>query len=231
MPWRAGVPAVPVRDVVVHPRDLDLVVGTHGRGVLIVDDVRPLQELALHGTPSGLTVFAPSPAIAAGTHEAIGYRSTGHAMQFGTMRPYGALLTFWFDGENAPYTVEIEDAQGTRVAELSGRARAGMNRVVWNLRLEFEDAPGARPTALPGLYTVRVQVEEQRAQADLEVLPDPRRPHDADARVAKLAAVRLAGQRLAATMEARSGIRALQRDLIACSWGSLMAEAGNSTMM
>lgn len=40
--WRHGIPAAPVRGIVVHPRDLDLAVGTHGRGVYIVDDIRPL---------------------------------------------------------------------------------------------------------------------------------------------------------------------------------------------
>lgn len=39
--WRHGILAAPVRGIVVRPRDLDLAVRTHGRGVYIVDDIRP----------------------------------------------------------------------------------------------------------------------------------------------------------------------------------------------
>ncbi len=212
-PWRAGVPAVPIRDLLVHPRDLDLVLGTHGRGILIVDDVRPLQALARSGPPEGLTLFEPAPAIAAGTHEALGYRSTGHAMQFGQMRDYGALLTFWYSEEPSTYEVHVHDAEGTRVARLSGRTQRGMNRVTWNLRAEFEGVQGARPTAVPGLYTVSVQVGEQRSERPLTVLPDPRRSHMADDRLAKLDAIKVAGRRVGAVTEARGRVRDLRSAL------------------
>ena len=45
-PWRHGVPPVPVRSIVIHPRDHDLVIGTHGRAIYIMDDIRPLRTMA-----------------------------------------------------------------------------------------------------------------------------------------------------------------------------------------
>ncbi len=211
--WRSGVPAVPVRDIVVHARDSDLVLGTHGRGILIVDDVRPLRALARGGEPTGLTLFGPPPAIAAGTHEALGYRSIGHAMQFGEMRPYGALLTFWYSAGSTPFEVKITDGTGSTVAEMAGRTKTGMNRLVWNLRLSLEEVPTARPIALPGTYAVSIKVGGDETQGTLEVLPDPRRPHAATMRAAKLEAVKEAGRRVALTTEARGRLRVIRRAL------------------
>lgn len=212
MRWRSGVPAVPIRDLVVHPRDLDLVLGTHGRGILIVDDVRPLQALARAGEPQTVVLFAPPPAVAAGTHEAIGYRSTGHSMQFGEMRPFGALLSFWNPGERAAYRIEIQDSSGEQVASLTGRAEPGLNRATWNLRMSLDGVP-ARPVAIPGEYGLQLTLGGETVEGTLEVQPDPRRSHDAQARAEKLAAVKTAGRRLAAVTEVRSRLRRTVRDL------------------
>jgi photosystem II stability/assembly factor-like uncharacterized protein len=100
MRWQHGVPTVPVRAIMVHPRDHDLVVGTHGRGAFVIDDVRPLRALArnqsLAATP--LHVFEPPVAIQHEVADQIGYRSTGHAMFSGENRPYGALITYVWNG-------------------------------------------------------------------------------------------------------------------------------------
>ena len=45
LPWRHGLPAVPVSDLVVHPRDHDLVIATFGRGLYVLDDYSPLRGL------------------------------------------------------------------------------------------------------------------------------------------------------------------------------------------
>ena len=45
-PFMSGMPTIRVDDIVVHPRDNDLIVGTHGRGIYILDDITPLQQLS-----------------------------------------------------------------------------------------------------------------------------------------------------------------------------------------
>ncbi|HSM62121.1 MAG TPA: hypothetical protein VK849_15040, partial [Longimicrobiales bacterium] len=114
--WTYGVPTVPVRDAVVHPRDGDLVIATHGRGILIVDDVRPLRALAdgsvRHG--QGPFMVPPPAALTVEIAEAIGYRSTGHAMQRGENRPSGALLSFWSAAEGSA-RLEVADEQDALV--------------------------------------------------------------------------------------------------------------------
>jgi len=153
--WTHGIPPAPVRDAVVHPRDRDLVLGTHGRAVQIVDDVRPLEELA--ADPSirerPVHLFSPPPARQHRVAERIGYRSTGHAMFFGEMRPYGAILSYWVGGsDSGGATIEIREADDPEevVRTLRGPAEPGVNRVVWDLRMDVPWADGDGGFFSPG---------------------------------------------------------------------------------
>jgi photosystem II stability/assembly factor-like uncharacterized protein len=174
----SGVPAVPIRDLEVHPRDGDLVLGTHGRGILIIDDIRPLRELA--ADPSlrerAVHVFGPPPALRVSIAEGIGYRSTGHAMQQGEVRAQGALLSFWAS-ESGPARLEVTTDAGELVLTRDLSAEAGVNRVDWNLR-PGGDADELRfppqMMVLPGAYTVTVRRGDESANAELDVRGDPR---------------------------------------------------------
>ncbi len=176
--WTSGVPRVPVRDVAIHPRDGDLVLGTHGRGILVVDDIRPLRALA--GAPDLRTeavhVFSPPPALAVRIAEGIGYRSTGHAMQQGRPRPYGAIVTFWA-ARGGRGVFEVRDAAAARVYRRPLRAVAGLNRVEWDLRPGAHEGSVRLPrtaTVPPGVYEVAVTVGDHTARAPLTVRADPR---------------------------------------------------------
>ncbi len=178
--WTSGVPSVPIRDAIVHLRDGDLVLATHGRGVLILDDVRPLRDLAAGRAGPGvaLSMSPPPPAIAADIGEAIGYRSTGHAMQQGETRPYGALLSFWSDADGHA-RVEVRNDADALVYSTSVAAHRGVNRIDWNLRPAGDADEEAFPRmveVMPGRYGVSVSMGETRSAASLEVRGDPRRP-------------------------------------------------------
>jgi hypothetical protein len=202
IPWRHGLPAAPVRGLVVHPRDADLVIGTHGRAVFILDDIRPLRELAQEPSlaEKSLHVFAPPQAIQAVESERMGYRSIGHAMFFGKNRPSGALLSFWIGGEaqDRNAIVKVLDADGGVVRTLSFPARWGLNRVTWDLRREAGGAGGGffGPQAvpvIPGPFTIQVTVGEETAEAPLLVVPDPRLEIPESRRLAKIRALERAG--------------------------------------
>ncbi|MDT8340475.1 MAG: hypothetical protein RQ751_03095, partial [Longimicrobiales bacterium] len=176
------VPAMPVRDLEVHPRDGDLVLGTHGRGAWVLDDIRPLRALAADPSLAGRPLFAVEPhrAILHEVAEAIGYRSTGMAMWQGETRPYGALFYFGVGagGRPGPATVTVTDAEGRRVRSETVSADAGLNRWVWDLRAggEAADSPDFAPGAevLPGRYTLTVEKDGASASAILQVMDDPR---------------------------------------------------------
>lgn len=186
--FTAGVPAVPIRDLQVHRRDGDLVLGTHGRAIIVVDDVRPLRELAAEPAihDRAAHAFTPPPAIRANVAEAIGYRSTGHAMQQAETRPVGALLSWWAGG---PSQVEVTNSAGEIVWSAAGR-EAGLNRRDWNLRpggAAHESMP-RQLAVVPGRYTFTVESGGESSSADFDVLPDPRNPISAADHAALVAA-------------------------------------------
>jgi photosystem II stability/assembly factor-like uncharacterized protein len=213
MKWIHGLPSAPIRALMVHPRDHDLVIGTHGRAVFILDDIRPLRALAGDAERASSALFVPplAPAQEYVTAEGIGYRSTGHAMFFGEPRPYGALIHYWLGAEAQSVTVEIRDLDGSALRTLEGPGERGLNRVIWDLRREATqeagegDLPGGTGSieVLPGDYAVRVIAGEHEAGSDLRILPDPRSSASLDERRAKVVALETVSSWIALAGEAR----------------------------
>jgi hypothetical protein len=152
-----GLPTVPVDDMVVHPRERDLVIGTHGRSLYIVDDIRPLQELspAVQGKSAHLFPVRD----VAGYEPLPGWVDwAGSAVFRGTNAPDGAIITVWlkeFTGEKA--TVTVKTSAGQPVANLTLPGTPGFNRVVWNLKptkdlLSEYGGEGANRFVRPGDY-------------------------------------------------------------------------------
>ncbi|HXH07232.1 MAG TPA: hypothetical protein VNI83_11645, partial [Vicinamibacterales bacterium] len=159
------LPTVPVDDIQIHPRDNDLVIGTHGRGVYVLDDITALERLARPGlttTTAGdggggeaapaqaggeataLQLFEVRPAIAYRIYNHKG--NTGHKFFLGPNPPDGALITYWLGAPpKEPVRITISDEAGTVVRELTGTAERGLNRVSWDLRHEppIRPEPGA----------------------------------------------------------------------------------------
>jgi photosystem II stability/assembly factor-like uncharacterized protein len=189
---RLGLPPLAVRDMKVHPRENDLVIGTHARGFYILDDVTPLQQLAdALGRPMAL--FPPVPAVR--FNPAADVSVLGNDEWIAPNPPYGALLTYWLGGTHAmdaPLRIEVVDASGRIVRTLRGTNRAGLNRIVWDLSeasvcASADDLPppsgpggpfgrgGATwLRALPGEYTIRLVGAGQTVEQPLRVRLDPR---------------------------------------------------------
>mgnify|MGYP001212033983 CR=1 FL=1 len=183
--WTHGFPTVPVRSLVVHPRDHDLVIGTHGRAIWILDDIRPLRAIAADPLVMLETVhlFETPDAYARYTAAVDGYHFSGDGVFQGESRPEGALLTYWLnrDSEEA-VTVTVRSEDGTVVKTIDAPGEHGLNRISWDLR---EDVPGAdeegggffemdAPQALPGTYSVTVLAHGMEVTEPLTVLADPR---------------------------------------------------------
>ena len=129
-----GLPTVAVDDILVHPRDMDLVVATHGRSLYVLDDVRPLQELTPALAAKDVHLFVPR--TARGFYPLAGWvTSAGNAQFRGENPPEGATISFYvrrYTGE--PIKVAITDAAGQPVANLTGAGTPGINRVTWDLK-------------------------------------------------------------------------------------------------
>jgi photosystem II stability/assembly factor-like uncharacterized protein len=132
----AGLPTIMVRDVALQRRVNDLVAGTFGRGIYILDDYAPLRHLS-PAVLAGTGTLLPVRTALAHARRGITPGSQGHGMYAADNPPYGALLTY-FLGSDVPagdtVAVRIRDDRGTILAEVRGPSARGVHRVAWNLR-------------------------------------------------------------------------------------------------
>lgn len=109
--WTAEFPAgVPVMDLVIHPREHDLVIGTFGRAIYVLDDIRPLRDLAKTGANTlnaTAKLFPPADAYLASRQQPTGVRFDANAVYNGQNRSFGALISY---AVNKPETKK-EDAK------------------------------------------------------------------------------------------------------------------------
>lgn len=223
---RNDLPPVPVRDLLIHPRDNDLVIGTHGRGIWIMDDVAPLQELPAALAGGGVHLFTARPAV---RFEAAIRRfrfDLADGVFVGENPPYGAVLTYMLpDGADDDANEEddsgsgltILDAAGDTVRVLEIDTDPGMHRIAWDLRHErFDDTEdgyrfgAAGPRALPGTYTARLTAGGAAASIDFNIVLDQRHGPDgvaaARARFAALTSGAEVGVEAAAAVREFDGV-------------------------
>jgi photosystem II stability/assembly factor-like uncharacterized protein len=105
--WTEGFPTVPVKDLVIHPREHDLIIGTFGRAAWVLDDIRPLRKIAAGNvTSKKLELFKPPTAYQAATQQPTGSRFGADAMYQGENRKRGAIISYYI---NKP---EVEKKDG-----------------------------------------------------------------------------------------------------------------------
>jgi len=188
----AGLPHATVTWAVVQKDFHDLVISTYGRGLYILDDISPLEQMARAKGDVAVSLFEPR-----------------HTYRFS--RAPQALVSFNVKtAPKGPVAVEILDSEGKIIRKLEPKARAGFNRVKWDLRYEsprlvalrtaapdnphiwneprFRDEEArpvthwgikpaeVGPIAAPGKYTVRLTVDGQSYTQPLTILRDPRSP-------------------------------------------------------
>ncbi|MEO0571136.1 MAG: hypothetical protein AAF039_05475 [Bacteroidota bacterium] len=179
-----NLPNVSVRDLRIQARDRDLIVGTHGRGAWILDDIRPIQEM---GDTQGKAAHLFPVRRATLWHMFWRIENLGDRHYRAKNPDYGANINFFLaDGENTTATVEILDDKGKVIRMLKDTtATAGINRIVWDLGSEAAtkmkgDAGGGffsgqmHPYVSPGTYIARLKVNEAVLETPIEVRPDPR---------------------------------------------------------
>ncbi len=202
MKWTSGLPTVPIRDMVIHPLDNDLVIGTHGRSVYILDDIQPLREINDSIKAKRLHLFQVADAYQFRTSFfSLGYLAPGNMEFQGKNRPYGAIITYSIGNPPAEPPKEDElaaekdaddkeqieiailDNQGEVIRTIKGPKNPGLNRINWDLRRNpfktlrdpYEGFfPQTGPFVLPGTYKVRIELDDVVVEDSLQVLPDPR---------------------------------------------------------
>ena len=179
--FKGKFPLVPVDDIAIHPRENDLIFGTHGRSIWILDDIAPLEQLNAEVLASPGYLFDIREATTFNPYSHKG--SLGHKIFVAPNPPFGALISYYLKEEQkSRVSIVVEDSKGIQITELSGPKEAGINRIAWNLRYgappQEEGQPGRfrsqGPFVLPGEYKVKLKAGDQEMAKTVRVANDPR---------------------------------------------------------
>ncbi len=174
-----SLPPAPVDDIVMQPQERDLVVGTHGRSIWILDDASFFAQLtsATRGKKAVLLDILPAtPRLYFGRDY-----GSGQAIFRAKNPPMGAVLNYWLkeDSEDTA-SLSIANPSGFVIRKLEGTNRAGLNRVVWDLQADpkhrFSDVDqsyGQTPFVPAGDYKVTLTLGDDKSEKIVKVLPAP----------------------------------------------------------
>jgi photosystem II stability/assembly factor-like uncharacterized protein len=158
-----------VRDIKIQPATNDLVLATHGRGIIILDDISPMRAMTKEIVDKDFHIFNMAPVVLRnGDFGGGGFPSTGGWV--GANAPAAKPIMYYLKDRlsSGDVKIEIYDKAGTLVKSLPGGKRKGINMVYWDYRsLPPKTATGGvkpdfagfiAPMVMPGDYTVKIKV-------------------------------------------------------------------------
>ncbi|MBN8663030.1 MAG: hypothetical protein J0L83_00530 [Chitinophagales bacterium] len=177
IPWYALV-----RDLQIHPQTHDLVIGTHGRGIIILDDIRPMRTLTSAIAQQDLYIF-PQPDMSLEMGKIGGGAAPITGGWVGGNAPGITPIQYYLkDRANGDLKVLIKDAEGKLVQEIPGGKRKGLNRIFWNLRMtpskvasggtKVDYAALNAPQVLPGKYNIEITLNGKVYNTPFNVIHD-----------------------------------------------------------
>lgn len=164
IPWYALV-----RDMDIHPDKHDLVIGTHGRGIIVVDDIRPIRGMSAELAQQAVVLFPPGEiTLSAGKFGGSGFPVQG-GWNGGNPPAIPAIQYYLKDRVmSGEVKVDILDSDGKLLQSLTGTKRKGINRVYWNQRMKppktaeggvkMDFSSFVAPMVMPGNYSVKLSV-------------------------------------------------------------------------
>ena len=202
MHWQSAMtnlPSAPMYWIAIQENFNDLVVGTYGRGIWVLDDITPLQQMTNEITSSSAHLFAPRQAYR--LHPITGPFAMFDDQSDGDNPPPGAPINYWVSADvKDSVMISIKDASNNVVRKMYHKGKAGLNRIWWDLRedpstaLVMRNKPlyaewitlndkravsaptsskGFASLVLPGNYTVTLKVGDKELSQPLKVLKDP----------------------------------------------------------
>jgi photosystem II stability/assembly factor-like uncharacterized protein len=194
-----NLPPCSMRDLAIHGDDL--IVGTHGRGIWILDDISSLRQIDSGVASADAFLFRPAEAILLPPNTDNGTPTQKDEPE-AENPPSGAIIDYYLKSASSPVVLEISDGNGQIVRRFATTdpisvqdpntlsvkavwvqptqppsAAAGMHRFVWDLRQAPPSGTGGRggaPFVNPGGYTVKLTVNGKTYTQPLSVVPDPR---------------------------------------------------------
>jgi photosystem II stability/assembly factor-like uncharacterized protein len=193
--WMNDYPSVPTIDLKIHPREGDLIVGTFGRAAWILDDLRPIREIAKtkgEVLANAFRVFDAPDAYQFESRSYQGVRFGADALYSGENRIGGAMMTAWLnpdsikvDEKKQKVKVQVYDEDGALIRTYHTQLDTGMNRTYWNMRMDGVRSPSRRevkpdddlpsgPEVMPGTYKLVFSFDTYKDSTMVKVHADPR---------------------------------------------------------
>jgi len=184
-------PTVSTKDLVIHPREHDLVIGTFGRAAWVLDDIRALRAIAMNPelVLKESHIFEPPTAYLASYQQPLGFRFGGDALYNAENRKYGSMLTYFYNAgeEKNKDSLTLKFFDGKRlIRTLKTKApiETGFHRWYWYMdekgvnRPSRSDRKGnSEPggvTVKPGTYKVVLESKNESSEIEVNVMIDPR---------------------------------------------------------
>jgi photosystem II stability/assembly factor-like uncharacterized protein len=187
----SNLPNVAVRDIFLQSSQNDILLATHGRGIYILDDATPIQQLA--AVKESAELFPIRPAL---RYSVRATRAGGGDSEFTAANPpYGAILSYYLPAKTDDIRFEVRDASGKTIRSIrvppSDRDR-GIHRIAWDLRADSPVSSGAREgggrggregggegrsrggalrgaQVLPGIYTIKLTAGPSASASEQKV--------------------------------------------------------------
>lgn len=184
--FTGNLPNVSVMDMFIHPREHDLILATHGRGIMIIDDITPLRKLTNKVLEKEIEFLDTKPYIIGAMP---GIQSFPGDDEFVGRNPIDAVTISYYMKRRHIFGdmyLEILDNEGNVVQNLPAGKRRGINIVQWLPRKKAPRVPPATTLAFgaifgpnypAGEYKVRIVRNEETYLGSVKLLYDPNSPH------------------------------------------------------
>lgn len=183
MKFENNMPSTAIHYMEMHPRTNDLVMGTHGRGVIIIDDLSPIRNLLkIDQSPDGFKealTFLPTPVYYMSDESNFGNTST--ETQFIGANPGENAKIMYFLKKRHTFgkmTLEIRDAQGKTISSIGAGKKKGLNIVEWNYSMyspkvakgkTFDFGGFIAPRAAAGKYNVVIKKGKKEYETSIQI--------------------------------------------------------------
>ncbi|MCX6292460.1 MAG: glycosyl hydrolase [Bacteroidetes bacterium] len=185
----AKIPPVAVRDIQVDPKSNDLVLATHGRGVLIVDDISPLRQLTPEVIESEAAILKTRPVPLTGGHYGGAFPSAGGFV--GPNSDEQARIIYYLKDRvtTGDLKVEIFDRNGKLAGTVPATKRKGINIISWSMRskppkvargVRIDGAGFFGQLVETGTYTVKLTKGDKVFTGTIQLVDDPVSQHSAE---------------------------------------------------
>jgi archaellum component FlaC len=184
--FTGNLPPVAVRDIAIHPRENDLILATHGRGILIIDDITPLRQINSKILESSAYVMESRPSPI--TNPSGAQEFPGDGDYIGPNPPESATITYYLKERHVfgDLKIEVYNSEGKLMTTLPAGKRKGINRVQWFMRQKPPKVPPSPNLAGPalfgpmvpeGVYTVKLIKDKETFTGQVKVIADPKSVH------------------------------------------------------